>query len=510
MVEVKEIVCVNPATLEEFRKVPNCREEDVRIAVGKARKAFDRWKAMNIKDRINFILKFKTYLTRNINEVVELLSTEKGTTRVEVILADIFPTLEVIDYYSKNAERLLKRRKLCVRAILGGRSYVEFEPYGLIGIIAPWNFPLSIPISHIVPALIAGNVCILKPSEYTPLSGVEIGKIFREVGLPEGVFEVVTGDGVTGSIIVDYVDKVFFTGSTATGRKIMAKAVQRLIPVVMELGGKDPMIVFEEVDIDLTTSAALYGGFFNTGQVCASVERVYVHESIYDDFLRMLVDKVKKIKVGVGDVDMGALISPAQLEKVVEQVEEAKRRGAKVLVGGEKIETLKGYFFEPTIIVDVDHTFKVVKEETFGPVLPVMKFRDEDEAIALANDSIYGLTASIWTKDMNKARRVAEKLEFATVMINDNLNAFSIVQAPWGGIKESGTGYSHGEWGLYETVRIKHIREMGMGVKHSWYYPLSGKYEIVLDALKMLHGDLRERVSGFLRFMSKVKGVKKL
>jgi succinate-semialdehyde dehydrogenase/glutarate-semialdehyde dehydrogenase len=349
---------------------------------------------------------------------------------------------------------------------MGRSSRVEYRPLGVVGIISPWNFPWAIPLGEIVMALMAGNTVVLKPSELTPLVALKIGDVFRRAGLPAGALEVVTGDGSTGAALVEAdVDKLMFTGSVATGRRVAEAAAQRLIPVVLELGGKDPMLVLADADIEQAASAAVWGAFANSGQACASVERCYVHESVADEFLRRVVEKTRALRQGVGEsADVGAMSSERQLQTVEEHVRDAVARGARVLTGGgrapqrpEQDANGQGFFHEPTVLTGVDHSMQAMREETFGPTLPVMVFQTEDEAIRLANDSPFGLTASVWTRDIRRGRKLAARIEAGTVMINEVLYTHGIAQTPWGGVKQSGLGRTHGRLGLLEMVAPYHI-----------------------------------------------------
>ncbi|MGH9901902.1 MAG: aldehyde dehydrogenase family protein, partial [Pyrinomonadaceae bacterium] len=348
---------------------------------------------------------------------------------------------------------------------------------GVVGIISPWNFPWAIPLGEVVMALVAGNSVVLKPSELTPLVGLKIGEVFRRAGLPEGLLEIVTGDGSTGAALAAAgVDKIMFTGSVATGRRVAEAAARRLTPVVLELGGKDPMIVLEDADLEAAASAAVWGAFANSGQACASVERCYVHESIALAFTARVVEKVKSLRQDVGTregTDVGAMSSERQLRVVEEHVSEAVARGARVLAGGGRARGFeRGSFYEPTVLAGVDHTMLVMREETFGPVLPLMTFETEEEAVRLANDSPYGLTASVWTRDTGRGRRVAARVEAGTVMVNEVLYTHGIAQTPWGGVKQSGLGRTHGRPGLLELVAPHHVHVNRLARLHDlWWFP---------------------------------------
>jgi len=298
--------------------------------------------------------------------------------------------------------------------------------------------------------------------------------VFGRAGLPEGVLQVLTGDGTTGAALVEAcVDKVMFTGSVATGRRVAEAAGRRLIPVVLELGGKDPMIVFEDADLGAAVEAAVWGAFANSGQACASVERCYVHERVAEEFTSRVVEKVGTLKQGAGEegADVGAMSSERQLRTVEEHVGEALDRGARALTGGARLKDERGYFHEPTVLTNVDHTMTVMREETFGPVLPIMTFRDEQEAVRLANDSPFGLTASVWTRDIARGRRVARLIEAGTVMVNEVLYTHGIAQTPWGGVKQSGLGRTHGRLGLLELVAPHHVHVNRLARVHDlWWF----------------------------------------
>ncbi len=356
-------------------------------------------------------------------------------------------------------------------------------------------------------ALIVGNAVVLKPSEYTTTIGMRIKKIFDEAGLAPGVLEIVTGDGLTGAALTKSgVDKVTFTGSVNTGKKIMAACAENLTPLMLELGGKDPFIVFDDADLDTASSAAVWGAFCNSGQVCASVERVYVHEKIADKFTQLVVEKTKKIRQGSGtdaNIDMGAMTAPMQLRKVIEHVNDAKKRGAKILTGGDVVAEGKGNFFQPTVMTGVDHSFPVVKEETFGPVMPIMTFKSEDEVVKLANDSEYALNAYVWGGDKDQLNKVASQIIAGTVNINESLFTYALPQTPWGGPKLSGIGRTHGAHGLLDLVVIRHVHENARPAKKSffWWYGYGPEKITMMKLLNQaLFGRGFTRVTSFIKF----------
>jgi acyl-CoA reductase-like NAD-dependent aldehyde dehydrogenase len=345
----------------------------------------------------------------------------------------------------------------------------------VIGIISPWNYPFSIPASQSLAALVAGNTVVLKPSELTPLSALELSSLFHDAGFPENIFQVVLGDGPTGAALVESnIDKLIFTGSVATGKRIAQTAAARLLPVVLELGGKDPMIVLEDADVEVASSGAVWGAFVNAGQACLSVERCYVHRSIYETFISMCAEKAKQLRLGDGmdpSTDIGPLIHERQLRTIEQHVEDARSRGARILTGGKRMPSAGPNFYSPTILADVTHEMLIMCEESFGPVLPIMAFDSDEEAVRLANDSEYGLAASVWTSNRSCGERIARQMNAGTVMVNDAVSCYGISEAPHGGIKASGIGRTHGKLGLSEMVRVKYLDvDLLPRIKKPWWY----------------------------------------
>ncbi|MDT5262485.1 MAG: hypothetical protein QOC61_1489 [Acidobacteriota bacterium] len=461
----REVISYNPATSEEVGRVPLRSPEEVEQAVARARAAQKGWGALSFRERASVVMRARSFVLEALDEIAALISRESGKPAAEAIMMEVVPTLDLMQFFARRTERLLRPEKIDIGLyrFLGRTSTIEYRPLGVVGIISPWNFPWAIPLGEVSMALMAGNSVVLKPSELTPLVALKIGNVFERAGLPQGVLEIVTGDGSTGAALVEAsVDKLMFTGSVATGRRVAEAAARRLMPVVLELGGKDPMLVFEDADLDAAAEAAVWGAFANSGQACASVERCYVDERISEDFTRRVVEKAKTLRQTVADADgadLGAMSSERQLHTVEEHVRDAVANGAHVLAGGGRAKGLdeRGWFHEPTVLTGVDHSMAVMREETFGPVLPIMTFRDEDEAVGLANDSQFGLTASVWTRNIRRGRRIASRIEAGTVMVNEVLYTHGIAQTPWGGVKQSGLGRTHGRLGLLEMVAPHHV-----------------------------------------------------
>lgn len=461
--QLHEIVSYDPATGAEIGRAPLGSAADVRAAVLSARTAQPAWSALTFRQRARVILQARELLLAERAEIAQLISGETGKPATEALSMEIVPTLDSMHYFAHAAENLLKPQKIDIGqyGLMGRTSSIIFRPLGVIGIISPWNFPLATPADEVVMALMAGNSVVLKPSELTPLIALKLVDIFERAGLPAGVLHCVTGDGTTGAALIDArVDKIMFTGSVATGKRVAAAAAKYLTPVVLELGGKDPMVVFADADLEIAARAAVWGAFANSGQACASVERCYVQQSIAPKFLELVLQETRTLKQGVGNVDgidVGAMTNERQLNIVAEHVDDARIRGAEILTGGRRAPELDGLFYEPTVLTNVTHDMTIMRDETFGPVLPVMTFATEDEAISLANDSVFGLTASVWTKDIGKGRCIAERVEAGTVMVNEVVYTHGIAQTPWGGVKESGYGRTHGRMGLLELVHPQHI-----------------------------------------------------
>jgi acyl-CoA reductase-like NAD-dependent aldehyde dehydrogenase len=491
---VSRIASVNPATGEVLGELDSAGPAEVRAAVARARAAQPEWHSLGARNRILVLRRFQRLLLARKTDIAQRISQETGKPQTEALLTEVLVVLDAARFLIDNAFAILREQALSHGNIAmktkAGR--ILYEPHGVIGIISPWNYPFSIPATQSLAALVAGNSVVLKPSELTPLIALELQALLRHAGVPDDIFQVLPGDGGTGAALVSSeIDKLLFTGSVATGRRIAEIAAHRLLPVVLELGGKDPMLVLEDADVDVASSGAVWGAFMNAGQTCLSVERCYVHQSLYPAFLDACCEKARKLRLGIGlnpTTDVGPMIHERQVRLVEAQIADAKQRGARVLTGGERLRELGSTFFAPTVLSNVDHTMRVMQEEKFGPVLPVAPFMDDADGVRLANDSIFGLAASVWTNDRKRGERVARQIKAGTVMVNDAVSSFSISEAPHGGVKSSGIGRTHGRWGLEEMVRVKYLDDDRLPrMKKIWWFGydsgFAGEMESFVDML---------------------------
>jgi acyl-CoA reductase-like NAD-dependent aldehyde dehydrogenase len=452
----------NPSTGKVIASVPVVPPEQVAELVARARTAQPGWEALGFDGRAAVLKRCQKWVADNTPRVIDTIVSETGKAYEEALVAEIGYAQAAFAFWAKNAEGYLaeERVKSASPFVKGRKLIVRYAPLGVVGVIGPWNYPLTNSFGDCIPAMMAGNAVLLKPSEVTPLTSMLMGEGLRESGLPEDIYQVVPGYGETGAALIDEVDFVMFTGSTATGKKVMERAARTLTPVSLELGGKDPMIVCADADIERAANAAVHYSMQNAGQTCVSTERVYVEEPIYDEFVRLVTDKVGGLRQGVpggpGSTDLGAVIFPPQSDIVERHVKDAVDNGARVLVGGGRRDE-SGHFFEPTVLVDVDHTMACMREETFGPTVPIMKVGDTEEAVRLANDSPYGLQASVWTKDTAKGERLARRIEAGSVTVNDAQVNYVALELPMGGWKESGLGSRHGADGIRKYTKKQSV-----------------------------------------------------
>jgi succinate-semialdehyde dehydrogenase/glutarate-semialdehyde dehydrogenase len=509
------IRAIAPATGEVLGEVEACAEADVAAKVAEARRAQVGWGELPPERRVRCLTSAKEWIARNVERAAKTISDDGGKPRVEAITAEIVGTVYLLDRMATLAPRWLADEPISAPywRMLGKRGVVTYRPLGVVGIISPWNFPFSIPFGQTAMALAAGNAVILKPSSATPLVGKLIEEVWREAGLPDGVLQVVHGPGRLGDALCRAgLRRILFTGSVAVGRHVMAEAARHMTPVSLELGGKDPMIVLGDADLDVASSAAVWGAFCNAGQVCASIERCYVHRSIFDDFVSRVVEKTRRLRQGPDaafDVDVGAMTTEDQLRTVATQVQAAVRDGARILCGGDRPLDRPGWFFPPTVLVDLKPDMEVVREETFGPVLPILPFDSEEEAIRLANDSRYALTACLFTRDLERGERLARKIEAGTVMINDTLFTYSMAEAPWGGPKDSGVGRTHGRIGLMDLVEPVHVcTNVRPGRKNDWWYPYDeATWRFAVDSVRLFApSSAAEKIGATFRGLRRMLG----
>ncbi|MBZ0270438.1 aldehyde dehydrogenase family protein [bacterium] len=449
----------NPATGEKLEDVRSFTLDEGRDAMRRAQRAQIAWSEKSIEERARVIARFGHALVDRAEEVCELIARENGKPLQEAMETEVMPVIDLTAYFCRRAPRILARKAIPLHLAKYRRSYIHYKPHGVVFVISPWNFPFTIPTGEIVMALLAGNTVVHKPASLTPLIALKARELFDEAGLDPDLYQVTPMSGGDAFKLIEEANYVNFTGSTAIGERVSAECGRLLIPCSMELGGKDPAIVCADADIEHAVGSLVWGAFANAGQVCASVERAYVHESIYDRVLEKVVDRVRQIKVGnplEDGVSMGPMTDPGQLAIVEQHVEAAKAAGAKALTGGFRPEG-PGQFYAPTVLDECRDDFECVREETFGPTLPFLRFSDEDDAVARANDSPYGLDAYIFTRDRARAKRLAERLRAGTVMVNEVLVTHGFPETPWGGVKKSGVGRVHGDDGLRDLCVRYHV-----------------------------------------------------
>jgi len=475
---VPELVSVNPATLEPVGAVRRTDPDEVPAIVAAARAAQERWHAAGAETRARVLREAGRVLRIRADEIADSVVAETGKPRTEAIAHDLYPAVDHAVWLAGNAARILRdeRVRFSQLHLKTKKAWLVYEPLGVVAAITPWNIPFGIPFSGVAAAVAAGNGVVLKPSELTPLTGEWVRRVLEEAGAPAGLVQVVQGEAEVGEALVGDpgIAKVFFTGSVAVGRRVAAAAGARGCPVVLELGGKDPMVVFADADVDRAVDGAVFASFINAGQACVSAERIYVERPLYEEFVRRLSDRARQLKLG-GEI--GPLISERQLEKVER------------LTGARRADR-EGWFLEPAVLER-----PLPDEEIFGPVVTVEAFDGEDEAVQRANDTQFGLAASVWSRDLAKARRVSRRIEAGMVWVNDFGYSFTTGQAAWGGVKGSGFGRTSSKHGLYESVAVKYVDSDGGRLRPAWWFPYDAATERSLRSLlDVLYGSRGERV----------------
>jgi acyl-CoA reductase-like NAD-dependent aldehyde dehydrogenase len=500
----------NPATGELIGSVETITPAKVQGIVDDVAEVQPFWAALSLDDRARYMRRASDELLAELDQIAELLTNEQGKPRVESYTMEILPTVDALKWIADNGPDILSDEKLSMPLMLKSKSAkFTYEPIGVVGVIAPWNYPWSIPFGEVAIALMAGNGVVLKPASLTPLIGERIRQTFEKAGMPEGLVRTVHGGGRIGDALVkSTAGKIFFTGSVEVGRKVGVECAKRMKGSVLELGGKDPQIVCADADLPNAVSGAVWGGFANAGQTCSGIERVYVVDDVADAFLEGVVRETERLTVSdprEWTTEIGPMISDDQAKIVTELVDDAVKSGATKLTGGPtEVEGMKGSFIAPVVLTGVTHEMRIMNEEIFGPVLPVMRVKSEKDAIDLANDSQFGLGASVWTKDRAKGERMSHEIESGMVWVNDHSFSHGACQCAWGGVKDSGLGRSHSKFGFYECVNIKQLAWEPGWARDMWWQPYDRMlYSRNGNRLKALREGFRPLVEVTRRTMRK-------
>jgi acyl-CoA reductase-like NAD-dependent aldehyde dehydrogenase len=512
---LQAIVSYDPATGQRLGEVQETGPAQLQAALAAAQEAQKLWAQQPVQERARRLRRVKDLLIDQVDELSALISKESGKPRTEALANELFPTAYLIDYFCQHGPRMLADAPINIRLwrLLGRRSVLQRQPRGVVAVISPWNFPFSIAAGEIVMALLCGNAVLFKPARATCLTGEALCRLFAAAELPAGLLQTVQGSGAALTALP--VNFIAFTGSVHSGQQVLQAAAANLTPCMLELGGKDPMIVCHDANLEVAAATAVWGAFVNCGQACASIERVYVDARVAAAFTDKVVEKTLQLRQGHGlnaDVDIGPLCTQKQFDAVVAQVQRAVADGATVRCGGRVNAALQpGLFYEPTVLTDVQQHWDCMQEETFGPTLPILSFTDEAQAVAFANDSKYALTASVWSRDRRRATALAQHLVAGTVCINEAAYTHGLAETPWGGPKHTGMGRTHGKQGLLEFTEMRHLHTNTLsGIKNPWLFPYSeAGYQLFKSATLLFRSGLGAKLRGLRGSLSGAWGILK-
>lgn len=513
----KEIISYNPATMEILGTAPVMGKEEVLKRIKKAREAQKEWSKTSFAERRRVLRTLKEFLVKNAEELSKISVLETGKTEVDSVFGEIFMSCGKLDYIINSGETFLSpERRPVGMMMIAKAAYVQYHPFGVIGLIIPWNFPIHNVLSHIGTALMGGNGCVVKVSEWASWSVIYMEAMTRALlkatGHNPDLIQFVTGYAEAGSTLVQNTDKVLFIGSPGVGKKVMEAAATAdvPVPVTLELGGKDPFIVLDDADIDYTVDMALRGAWLNCGQNCLSAERFYVYDKVYDKFLAKVKEIAPKLQQGPSAPDVGAINMPVQLQKYQSLIDDAVKKGAKVLFGGKPNPAFKGHFFEPTVLINVNHSMEIMKEETFGPVMPIMKVTSDEDVVKFANDCRYGLSAAIFTSNYTRGYELAKKIQSGGTVLNDWGLSMMIQDLPFGGIKVSGFGKFNGPEGIRDFCFQKSFITDRFGIvmkaPQALMYPTSNKIQgVVFELIRTLHErKIGDKAAAAVRLVKKI------
>jgi acyl-CoA reductase-like NAD-dependent aldehyde dehydrogenase len=495
-VSPRELESFNPATGERVGAVPTLRPEEVQAVVDDVASVQPFWAQLRLEDRARYMRRAAQVIIDDIEGLATLLSREQGKPVSESYVMELLPTIDALHWIAGNGEGILSDEKIRTPQVflLQKRNHFSYEPLGVVGVIAPWNYPWSIPFGEVAIALMCGNGVVLKPASLTALIGQRIQEVFERAGVPEGLVRTVHGGGAVGQALVESsAAKIFFTGSVAVGRGVGVACAERMKGCVLELGGKDAQVVLPDANLPNAISGCLWGGFANAGQTCSGIERVYVHRDVADRFIEGVVRGASELTIGdplSGDTEIGPMVSREQFETVRELVDDAVANGAELRCGGPvEVAGMSGDFYAPAVLTGVTHDMRIMREEIFGPVVPIVTVESEEEAIELANDSEFGLGASVWTLDRDRGERIAGRLESGMGWVNDHMYSHGACQCSWGGVKESGLGRSHSKFGFYECVDVKLVSWEPSRTRNFWWHPYDGSLAKAMRAsAQLLYG----------------------